>query len=382
MRRQRVIFLTGSLRVGGTERNVVHLATGLDRTRFDVEVWSDYEGEPLQLQLRRSGVRCRSLKGAPSLGRPLHVRLLRHNLPYQRRLLSLLREERRSVIHAFGFPMAYYAVLLGRLAGCRRIIFSVQDWDVWKRSGIFSALDRICSRLAWCVVADGRGACQFAAWRQGMAPERMLTIYDGVDPDELRPGLDAAAVRKELGLSPDRPTVGMVARLDIVKKGQDVFIAAIPRIVRANADAQFVIVGDGPDRARVESLVATLPGACRPVLAGGREDLANVLNALDVLVIPSRWESVPKVLLEGMWMERPIVATRVGDIPEVFDETCGVLVERDDPGALAQAVSGLLADPARACRLGCAARRRIIERRLTLDDTIRRYEDLYTSWAR
>jgi len=379
MRRARVIFITGSLRLGGTERNILHLATRLDRKRFDVQVWSDYDGEPLQGELRRRGVTCRALKGEPSVGKPFLVRLFRHNLPYQRRFLALLRAERESVIHAFGFPTAYYAVMLGRLAGCRRIIFSVQDWDVWKRSGVFSALDRICSRLARCVVADGQGARRYAAWRQGMAPRRLLTIYDGVDTDELAPSRSAEETRADLGLAPARPTVGMVARLDIKKKGHDTFIAAVPRIAEARSEAQFVIVGDGPDRASVESLAAALPEDCRPVLAGGRSDLANILDALDVFVIPSRWESVPKVLLEAMWMRRPIVATRVGDVPEILDESCGVLVEPDRPAALAEAVAGLLADPARAAALGRAAHRRIIERGLTLENSIRRYEELYAS---
>ncbi|MGB9409161.1 MAG: glycosyltransferase, partial [Terracidiphilus sp.] len=156
MNRTRVLFLTGSLNLGGTERNILHLATRLNPERFRVEVWSDYEGEPVQAQLRARGIQCRALKPGPSLGRPLLTRLFRYNLPYQWRLFRLLRANRESVVHAFGFPMAYYAALIGRLAGCRRIVFAVQDWDVWKRSGVYAALDRVCSRLAKRVVADGQ----------------------------------------------------------------------------------------------------------------------------------------------------------------------------------------------------------------------------------
>ena len=378
MDRKQVLFLTGSLNVGGTERNILHLATRLDPERFDIEVWSDYEGEPLQRELQAQGVTCRVLKGAPSLGKPWPVRLFRHNLPYQWRLFRLLRSRRRAVVHAFGFPMAYYATLLGRLAGCRRIFFAVQDWDVWKKSWVYRLLDRIISRLAWRVIADGEGARRLAIEKQGMKAEKLITIYDGVNTEELTVESEPRATRERIGLEADRPVAGVVARLDLAKKAQDVFLAAIPGIAKAHPGAQFLLVGDGPDRERIEQMIADLPEGKRPVMAGSRSDLADVLAALDVLVICSRWESVPKVLLEAMWLERPIVATRVGDIAEVLDASCGRLVSPDEPDALAAAVCDLLADPADAQRLGRRAKERIIERRLTLEDSVKQYEALYS----
>ncbi|MGO8705608.1 MAG: glycosyltransferase [Candidatus Brocadiia bacterium] len=373
----RVLFLTGSLNLGGTERNILHLATRLSPERFRVEVWSDYEGEPVQAQLRARGIPCRALKSGSSLGRPLLTRLLRHNLPYQWRLFRLLRANRESVVHAFGFPMAYYAVLIGRLAGCRRIVFSVQDWDVWKRSGVYAMLDRISSRLAKRVVADGQGARRLAARRQGMAPDRLVTIYDGVDAEELKASRDPAETRRDLGLAPDGVTVGMIARLDLAKKGQDVFLRAIPAIRAKAPGTQFVLVGDGPDRARIEALLQSLPAGARPVMAGRRTDLADVIAALDVLAIPSRWESVPKILLEAMWLTRAVVAAAVGDIPEILDETCGALVPPNDPGALADAVGRFAGDEDYRLRIGRAAHERIRALGLTLDDSVRAYEKLY-----
>lgn len=377
--RTHILFLTGSLNLGGTERNILHLATRLDRARFEVEVWSDYEGEPLQGMLREQGIACHALKGAPSLGKPFLTRLFRHNLPYQWRLFRLLRKNRRAVVHAFGFPMAYYAVLLGRLAGCRRILFAVQDWDVWKKSWRYRLLDRLCSRLAARGVADGEGARRLAIERQGMAARRLVTIYDGVNVAELVPSRPVAEIRRALGLDPDRPTVGMIARLDVKKKAQDVFLDAVPAVLPGAPEAQFLLVGNGPDRAIVERRVTALPPAARVILAGARTDLADMLAAVDILVIPSRWESVPKILLEAMWMAKPVVAARVGDIAEVLDEQSGVLVNPDRPEELAAALRRLLLDAGQRARLGRAAHERIVERRLTLDDSIRAYENLYAS---
>ena len=392
-----VIFLTGSLRVGGTERNILHLATRLDPKRFSVEVWSDYEGEPIQLELRARGIACRSLKGAPSLGEPFLKRLFLRNLPYQWRLWRMLRARRSAVIHAFGFPMAYYAVILGRLAGCRRVVYSVQDWDLWKRSGVYSLLDRVISRLAALAIADGEGARRLASIRQGMDPRQIVTIYDGVNTQELRPRRAPQELRRELGLGPDGLTIGMIARLDIAKKGQDVFLRAIARIggmdkikgdtilfpaensIMSPIYAIYAIIGDGPDRAEIERLCAELPPELRPAMPGFRSDLGEVLNALDVLVIPSRWESVPKILLEAMWLSRPVIAARVGDIAEILDDGCGVLVPPGDAQALAEAMTRLANDSALRARLGAAAHQRIVSRRLTLEDSIQQYDQIYSS---
>jgi glycosyltransferase involved in cell wall biosynthesis len=373
----RVLFLTGSLNLGGTERNILHLATRLNPGRFRVEVWSDYEGEPVQAELRARGIECHALKPGHSLGKPLLIRLFRHNLPYQWRLFRLLRANRDAVVHAFGFPMAYYAVLIGRLAGCRRIVFAVQDWDVWKRAGVYGALDRICSRLAARVIADGQGARRLAARRQGMAPDRLTTIYDGVDVEELKPSRSPAEIRRELGLEPDCVTIGMIARLDLAKKGQDIFLRAIPGIRAKAPRTQFVIVGDGPDLARIEALRESLPAGARPLMAGRRTDLADMISALDILVIPSRWESVPKVLLEAMWLARPVVAACVGDIPEILNDACGVLTPPNSPSALAGAVGRLAGDADIRSRIGRAAHERIRALGLTLDHSVLAYEKLY-----
>jgi len=381
MKRTRIVYVAGSLNLGGTERNILHLATHLDPKRFETEVWSTYEGEPLQKELRRIGVPCRSFKSGTSVGRSWPVRLLCHNLPFQHKLFRAFRSRPDAIVHAMGFPMTYYAVLLAGLAGCRRIVFAVQDWDVWKKSWQYRALDRICSRVATRIVADGEGARRLAESAQGMRADRMMTIYDGVNTDELAPVRNVADVRRELGLAPDRTTVGVIARLDTTKKGQDVFLDAVPAVHESAPDAQFVLVGDGPDRKRLEAQAGALPPDCRPRFAGFRADLAEVLNALDVLVIPSRWESVPKILLEAMWLKKPVVATQVGDIEEILDSTCGLLVPPDNPSALAEQIVRACADAERRERLGAAAHRRILDRGLTLDASIRKYEELYEGMA-
>jgi glycosyltransferase involved in cell wall biosynthesis len=176
--------------------------------------------------------------------------------------------------------------------------------------------------------------------------------------------------------------VSLIARMDIRKKGQDVFLAAARRAAEQVPQLQFLLVGGGPDQGRVEMIAADLPDAARPVFAGFRTDLADLLAATDVLVLASRWESVPKILLEGMWMKRPIVATRVGDVEEVFDERAGRLVPPDDPQRMAEAIVSLAGDPDLRSRLGENGRRTILDRGLTLDRSIQRVQEEYLRLAK
>jgi len=373
----RVCLFAGSLNIGGTERNILHVARQLKAGGWPVEVWCNYEGQPLQAELEAAGVPCRGLKRL-STGRPFLSRVFLHNLPYQFRLWRLLRQRRRDIIHGFGFPMTYYVILLGWLAGARRMVFAVQDWDVWKKGRLYRWLDRLCSAAASRIIADGQGAARLAVERQGMSSAKMGVLYDGVDTAELTPKRDAQAVRAELGAGAGEIVATVIARLDARKKGQDVFLAAARYVT---TPVRFVLVGGGPDQARLEDMAAGLPPVARPVFAGFRSDLADVIQASDIIVIPSRWESVPKILLEAMWLRRPVIASRAGDIAEILDNTAGRLTPVDDPYALAAAITELAADPALRAKLGQAGRDIIERRRLTLDASIARLKEQYLALA-
>ena len=206
--------------------------------------------------------------------------------------------EPRRVVHAFGFPMAYYAVLLGRLAGLPQ--------NCLRRAGLgrleaLRHLQPAGPRLLETGRARRRrrrGGAAFRGVAAGMDPRRLMTIFDGVIRTNRRLPASAADIRREFGLDPDRLTVGMIARLDLAKKGQDIFLRAIPAIHHGAPGAHSSSWATG--RTATDRSAGGRP-AGRLEAGDGRSamDLADLLMALDVLVIPSRWESVPKVLLEG-----------------------------------------------------------------------------------
>jgi glycosyltransferase involved in cell wall biosynthesis len=170
--------------------------------------------------------------------------------------------------------------------------------------------------------------------------------------------------------------VGTVGRLDPVK-GQATLLRAFARVRSDHPDATLVIVGDGPCRGELATLVTGLELTTSAHLVGERHDIAALLRALDLFVLPSIAEGMSNTLLEAMATGLPVVATRVGGNGQLVEHGVnGTLVPVQDPSALAAAIGGYLADPGRGARHGEASRRRAVER-FGLDHMRAAYEELY-----
>jgi glycosyltransferase involved in cell wall biosynthesis len=219
-----------------------------------------------------------------------------------------------------------------------------------RRVGIYHWLDRRLLRTANRVVvmSDAQRA-EFS----DMGP-RVSVIANAVIP---RDSLDADA--DPCVIDGERPILGIVGRLSH-EKGVDVFLRAASLLTREGTGFSAVIVGDGPDRASLEALARELGLANRVRFTGPLNNMRAVYDAIDLLVIPSRSEGLPNVLLEALAHDCPVAATRVGAIPTVLDSPlAGALAEPDSARSLADAIRralSLRADPGAA-----AARRRIVD---------------------
>jgi len=187
----------------------------------------------------------------------------------------------------------------------------------------------------------------------GVAPSRVVSIPTGIDLERFRPG-DRAQARRDLGLAPDAPLVGIVATLRSWK-GHRFLLDAIASLSRPGL--QLAIVGDGPQREALGAQVDRLGIGERVTFAGNRDDVAPWMRAFDVFCLPSYAnEGVPQSLMQAMACGLPVVTTAVGSIPEIVaDGINGVVVPTQDARALAQALAGLLDDPARRAALGARA---------------------------
>jgi glycosyltransferase involved in cell wall biosynthesis len=187
---------------------------------------------------------------------------------------------------------------------------------------------------------------------------KLQVIDNGIDLARFAPDARARAeARRELGVPDDAWVVGTVGRL-VDLKNHALLVRAL-----APTGQHVVIVGEGPERAALEELVAALGVGARVCLAGRRADVPRMLTAFDVFALPSTSEGLPLVLPEAMATALPVVATRVGGVPQVVDEgVTGFLVPSQDEAALRDRLATLAADPGRARAFGARARELALER--------------------
>jgi glycosyltransferase involved in cell wall biosynthesis len=212
----------------------------------------------------------------------------------------------------------------------------------------------------------------------GVPADRVTVVHNGVDAEAL--GRAAAAGAPD-GLPGTRPLVGCVARLERVK-GVDLFVRAAAILSRQRPDVTFAVVGDGSQRAELETASRAESLEERVVFLGVVASAAPALVRFDVCVVPSRSEGLPMVVLEAMALARPVVATAVGGIPEAVDDgATGILVRPEDPEALAAAIGSLLDDPERGAAMGRAGRERV-RAHFSADEQRRRYLEIFAGLLR
>ena len=192
-------------------------------------------------------------------------------------------------------------------------------------------------------------------------PEKVVQIHNGIRLDQVQRIRTPQVTRQQLGIDPAHRLIGTVGRLTAVK-GHEHFLIAAQRLLQDRRDLRFVIVGDGPLMNYLKDMARDLCIADHVTFLGHRDDTYDLIGAMDLFVLPSLHEGIPMVLLEAMALARPIVASRVGGIPEVItDRAQGLLISTADPDRLAEACRQFLDDRILAVRCGKGARHRVEE---------------------
>jgi glycosyltransferase involved in cell wall biosynthesis len=354
---------------GGAERLASLVAMRLDPERFErVLCATRLPTQPTLVdELEAAGVRVLSLD-----------RRGRFDLLAWRPLVRLLRRDPVDVLHSHMFGSNVWGTVLGRLNRVPVIVAHEHTWS-YEGQPHRRLVDReLIARWASVFLAVSREDRRRMIEVEGISPDDVRFLPIGIPPLPAPSGRD---VRAELGIGPAAPLVGTVCELRPQKALEVLFEAAT--LLRERApELRVLVAGDGPDRERLERLVRRHGLESVVTLLGLRRDVPDLLAAFDVCVCCSDFEGSPLAVMEYMAAGRPVVATRVGGVPElVLDGVTGCLVPRRDPAALADAVAGLLADPGRRRRLGDQGRLRQ-RREFDLDGTVRRLEDLYETLFR
>lgn len=383
--RIRVLRVIARLNVGGPALHATLLTEKLDPTRYESRLVAGGEGPREGNYLELYGRSVDRLTILPKLGREIQ------GWPDLRalvQLVRLIREFRPHILHTHTAKAGVLGRIAARLVGVpivihtyhghvfhgyfspakTRLLLAVERW----LSGFTNLILTVSATVRQDLLSLGIGT-----------PERLMVVPLGLDLDRfLVCESSRGQLRAELGIDPEAPLVGIVARLVPIKR-HECFLRAAVEVARRYSGCQFLVVGDGERRAELERLGRHLALNDQVRFLGWRQDLERIYADLDLVVLTSANEGLPVSVIEAMASGKPVVATRVGGVPDlVEDGVTGLLVPPENPAAVAEAIGALLADARRRQTFGQAGRKRVypaFSAERLLEDMDRLYTELVSS---
>ena len=368
----RIMHVFDRLDLGGTEKAVMKLVRGLEPELFE-HVICTLRGSAAVTGEWASGVTVVHA-GREGAG-------LQFNVP---RLAKMMRRIRPTIVHSRNWG-GIEAVIAARLARVPVAVHSEHGYELEMLSGLpihRRVLRHFAYRSATAVATVTNDLRNYHAAQAWWNPEAINVLYNGVDGQEFSPRPQVRdATRLRLGIPADAIVAGSVGRM-VPLKDFITLLRAAEALVPEAPNLYVLLVGSGPELPTLQSYVANsrqLTG--RVIFSGAAERVADLLNAMDIFVLPTLIEGMSNTLLEALAVGVPAVVTRVGGNPEVVEEgVSGYLFQPQDVPGLVSQLRTLLRDPQLRTEFGHAARERAL-RHFSLDRMLRRYRDLYISLA-
>lgn len=335
-----------SLSPGGTERLVIEICKRLSDRVDSIVCCLDGRGE-WAAELEAAGIPVIALGREPGFQPALAMRIAK-----------VIKTHNVDVVHCHHYSPYVYGLMAAMVANVELVFTEhgrLSDGEPSRKRRLVNPLFSLMPGRV-CSVSDDLKQHMIA---EGFPRRRVQVVYNGIEPGHRPTPMERSAARDILGLPHDAFVTGTVGRLDPVKNLR-LFVDAHRLVRQRHPSAYAVIIGDGPERAALESAAAELDVTSSVLFAGYRHDVRALMPAFDVYLNCSTYEGVSLTILEAMAAALPVVATPVGGNPEVvIDQETGLL-PAPRAQSIADAVSGLARDPRRRSKMGDAGRWRVI----------------------
>jgi glycosyltransferase involved in cell wall biosynthesis len=344
----KILHIISSGGMYGAEAVILNMSRALNETGHSsvLGVFSNSANPNLQLHeaATREGIESHVISCAGQI-----------DLTVPRSIRELAARTKADIVHAHGYKGDIYNYFAMR-GSSTTFVSTCHTWyDNNPLVTFYGKADRLVLRGYDAVVAVSDEVKQ-RLLKAGVHKEKIHMVRNGID---LRPFDNASPSLPDALLPNHPPIVGLIGRLSI-EKGVDIFLQAAARVLAELPATQFVVIGEGPDRDKLEALIVELKVRDNVSMLGRRNDMASIYASLDVMVSASRNEGLPIAILEGMASSLPIIATPVGDVPSVVhDGRTGLMVPPENIELLASQIIDLLRNPAQQQQLGAAARKLI-----------------------
>ena len=373
-RRPHIVHLITRLELGGAQQNTLYCVEQHDRSRFAVGLWAGAGG---MMDARARSIADADVRILPWLVHPVAPW---RDLDAVVRLASMMRDV--DLVHTHSSKAGILGRVAARLAGVRAVVHTVHGWsfnDVQAAPvrRFYVEAERAAARLTDRIVCVSEHDVASGLSAGIGSPAQYRVLRSGIDPSLYGP-VDGARdrLRASIGASPGDVVVGSIANFKPQKAPLDfVEVARLARL--QDRRLLFVFAGDGALRSDVEEAIARSGLTGTVHLLGWREDVAEVLAGMDLFVLTSVFEGLPRAVLQAMAASVPVVATDTGGVKEVvIDGETGILVPPAQPSRAAAAIVALAADAPARQRLAAAAKARLGDA-FDIALMVRRVEALY-----
>jgi glycosyltransferase involved in cell wall biosynthesis len=306
-----------------------------------------------------------------------------HDLLFLWEMFRLCRKHRFDVVHTHSSKTGMVGRIAAWLAGTPLVVhtihgFSFHEFSSGLGTQFFITLEKIAAHFSHVMISVNSEDRETAIKRGITAPERIVTIVNGIDPGPLN-GTAPTPLRAELQLPDEAILVGSIGRL-APQKGYTYLVEAVPALRARYPQAHVIIAGNGPEEEKLHELVKKMGLASHCHLLGFRRDIAGLLAAFDIFVTPSLWEGLSISLLEAMAAGKAIVSTAIkGNRETIQSGVNGLLVEAANPNALATAIGQLIEHPEQAQQLSQQARHSA-ETQFSEEKMVTEVAGLYRRW--
>lgn len=358
-----IVTVTG---IGGAERMLLALLRYLDHKHFRASVAALHPGGPLEHEVKRLGVKFYELP-------------LKSPLSIPQKLQHLIQQEHVDIIQTYGLTADVVIRPLARRLGAKRLVSSIRGLER-SRKWYHNILSKLTRHYVDVWISNSEAGKAVAVQREHLDPEKVIVIPNGIDENLLAPlAIDAEALTAQLGIAKEDTVILTVANLKPMKGHSDILAAIklIEQDASASRNLKFVFVGEDRSGGEISKLALRMKIQDRVAFAGFQEDVRPFLQRANIFLFPSHEEGMGNALMEAMAHGLPVIATRVGDLPElVRDGVDGMLIEPKNSAAIAQALSYLLENGGTRETMGQNAREKMAKN-FKLDKMVRQHEQAY-----
>ncbi len=367
MKKIKVLQLAEDLKVGGMENVVAAIARGLDREKYDLEVWCVARGGEIADELEKEGITVRILN-ISTYHNPLNIL----------KLVFLLRKAGIDMIQTHGYFSSVIGRIAAKIAGVKIIINHVHStyFEYRKRHVL---MEKFLSTFTDKIISCSKAVEGFIREHEKIDPLKTVVIYNGVDTDRFFNVGDISEEKEQLKIKPDDSIIGIVASLT-PNKGHKYLFSAAARLLPLFPKTKLLIIGNGYFKEELQKEARKLGITPQVIFAGARRDIPEVLSMMDIFVLTScEREGLGISVIEAMAAGKPVIANSIGGIPEVVKHGVnGILVPPKDPKALSEAIIALLKDKQMAKQMGKEGQN-ISKQRFSSEIMLEEIEKLYNT---